>query len=136
MSWSFWGNMFLAILILITASLLVYQFKHGRIRDFRARRLRLKLLPRLDTLLNGLASEHNGALQNNFSLMRARSEVELLVSQASVLFAEERIALARFMAMLSAYSAKQQSGLAISSDLEEVLLVGQRTLADMAEIAA
>lgn len=137
MSLSFWFDLFLAALVFAAAIIFIHQYKYGAIRDFRARRLRGKLIPKLTVLLTVMESSHSDeTIEDPFALFRARADVESLIQQSGVLFSEERVLLADFMEMLSAYLAKRQIGSAVRTDIEEAILAGQRAVTGITEIAS
>lgn len=80
------------------------------------------------------AAELNAEQPNLFKLFRIRADTEALVLQASVLFNHERIALADFMAMLSAVIAKYENGVATTANIEDVVLAGQRAIIELKEV--
>ncbi len=135
MSFSFWFDLLLAVLLFAAAIVFIHQYKYGAIRDFRARRLRGKLIPKLQALLGLIVSGDSEQISDDqFVLFRARADVEALISQSSVLFDEERVVLADFMASLSAYLVKKESGMASTYDLEDAVLAGQRATIELTEI--
>jgi len=134
-SFSFWFDLLLAVLLFAAAIVFIHQYKYGAIRDFRARRLRGKLIPKLQALLGLIVSGDSEQISDDqFVLFRARADVEALISQSSVLFDEERVVLADFMASLSAYLVKKESGMASTYDLEDAVLAGQRATIELTEI--
>jgi len=134
-SFSFWFDLLLAVLLFAAAIVFIHQYKYGAIRDFRARRLRGKLIPKLQVLLGFIASGDSEQISDDqFVLFRARADVEALISQSSVLFDEERVVLADFMVSLSAYLVKKESGMASTYDLEDAVLAGQRATIELTEI--
>jgi len=123
------------VLLFAAAIVFIHQYKYGAIRDFRARRLRGKLIPKLQALLGLIASGDSEQISDDqFVLFRARADVEALISQSSVLFDEERVVLADFMVSLSAYLVKKESGMASTYDLEDAVLAGQRATIELTEI--
>jgi len=134
-SFSFWFDLLLAVLLFAAAIVFIHQYKYGAIRDFRARRLRGKLIPKLQALLGLIVSGDSEQISDDqFVLFRARADVEALISQSSVLFDEERVVLADFMTSLSAYLVKKESGMASTYDLEDAVLAGQRATIELTEI--
>lgn len=140
MSFSFWFDLLLAVLLFAGAIVFIHHYRYGAIRDFRARRLRSKIIPKLQALLTAITdhrSSISGSEQANidqFLLFRARADVEALISQSAVLFSEERVVLADFMVSLSAYLTKKESGVASTTDLENTILAGQRATVELTEI--
>ena len=137
MSLSFWFDLLLAALVFAAAIVFIHQYKYGAIRDFRARRLRGKMIPKLTVLLTVMESSlAEQTISDPFDLYRARADVESLIQQSGVLFSEERVSLADFMVMLSNYLAKEQAGTATRIDIEEAILAGQRAVTELKEIAS
>lgn len=134
MSVTFWIDLLVALLIFLTAIVFVHQYKHGVIRDFRARRLRRKLVPRLQALLPIVIAKFDAEQPYLFQLFSLRADVESLVLQSSVLFDHERTALSEFMAMLSAVIAKYENGVATETNIEDVVLAGQRAIIELKEV--
>jgi len=134
-SLSFWFDLLLAVIVFAGAILFIHQYRYGAIRNFRARRLREKLIPKLQTLMTLVAGDLNEQASGDpFSLFRARADVEALILQSSLLFVEERVVLADFMANLSTYLAKKELGVVSATDLEETMLAGQRATIELTEI--
>lgn len=134
MSVNFWIDLLIAILAFLCAILFVHQYKHGLIRDFRAKRLRRKLVSNLQELMPIAADTFTGRQPSMMPLFRIRADIDALLIQGTVLFNEERKALADFMAMLSAVTVKYEAGLATANNIEDVVLAGQRTINELNEI--
>jgi len=134
MSVNFWVDLLIAILAFLCAIVFVHQYKHGLIRNFRAKRFRRKLVSKLQELVPIATGTFTGSQPDLMYLFRIRADIEELLLQGSVLFNEERKALADFMAMLSAVTVKYETGLATPNNIEDVVLVGQRTINELTEI--
>lgn len=137
MSNNFWVELSVALLLLASGITLVHQYKFGAIRRLRAKWLRQAMLATLQQLLGELSSATIlNAATDDYRLFRLRADLEQQYQRAHVLFEEERALLANFLAAYSSLNGRIQSGLATISDLDTVVLKGQRAVLEISEIAA
>lgn len=135
MSVEFWLNLTLAIGSLLLALAIIRSWKRGIIRDWRAKSLRQRLIPPIQSLLSSLASSDNELRWQELSFFRQREQVEELYRKSSPLSHEEKVGLAKFLTAISSLQAKAQVDISnIRSEREEALLNGQRIIQDMHEM--
>jgi len=135
MSLNFWLNLTLAISGLFLSLALIRSWKRGLIRDWRARSLRQRLIPLVQSLLKSLLSKDLNAVCQDLDFYRLREQTEELYRKSSPLSQEERVGLANFLSAISSLQAKVQTDPDNTYlEKEEVILRGQRTAQDMQEM--
>lgn len=145
MSAEFWLNLLLAVAGLFAALALIRSWKRGLIRDWRAKSLRQRLIPvvesMLESLVGGNVSGNMEPAWQDLTFFRHREKAEELYRKSSSLSQEERAGLAKFLSAISSLQAKTQSlgetdevSLLIRTEQEEAILNGQRIVQDMREM--
>jgi len=135
MSLNFWLNLLSAFICLITAIGLIRSWKQGLIRNWRARSLRKRLVPLIQSILGRLIEGQGDSVWQDLDFFRLREEVEELHRRSAPLSNEERIGLAAFLGAISTLHTKVTSDSAdIKTEHEDVILKGQRIAQDMQEM--
>ncbi len=143
MSASFWIKLASALTLFIMAIMAVQLHKSELIRNLRARFLRRKIVPMVQSMLpliveearNSLKSEADSKqLGGRYELMRLRADLEAMFRQAKPLFDQERNTIAEFLQRLSALGTQLDSASIVQQDLENTLLLGQRIVHELTEI--
>ena len=135
MSAEFWLNLFLAIGSLLFSLALIRSWKRGIIRDWRAKSLRQRLIPLIQSLLSSFVNTDTELSWQELSFFRLREQVEELYRKSSPLSQEEKAGLAKFLTAISNLQAKAQLDSSnLSTEREEAILNGQRIIQDMHEM--
>ncbi len=141
MSLNFWLKLSSAFFLFGMAIAAVQLYKSELVRDFRARRLRRKIVPLVQSLLPlvvqqaAQAEQDNGALLGgSYDLMRHRADLESLYRQAKPLFDQERETIAELLSRLASLSKQFDHGATVRADLENAVLLGQRVVQELSEI--
>lgn len=140
MSFNFWFNLVLALLLFGLAVLTVQAYKSEMLRGFRARFLRRRIVPVTQTIMSQLLvsarSDAAGTtlLGGSYELMRARADLESLYRRSKPLFQQERQGIALFLEGLSKVSRQMEQQQNSRQDLEETVLRGQRVVHELTEL--
>jgi len=130
----FWIKFVLALSMLIATVVFIDQYKRGILKTFRAKLLRKKLVFGLKSLLPVLSRELQTEGSDIFEVFRKRADLEALMKKSHLLFSEERVLVADFLAKLSILLAKHDGNQATNEGLYEVTLLGQRAILELTEI--
>lgn len=120
--------------MLIATVVFIDQYKRGILKTFRAKLLRKKLVFGLKSLLPVLSRELQTEGSDIFEVFRKRADLEALMKKSHLLFSEERVLVADFLAKLSILLAKHDGNQATNEGLYEVTLLGQRAILELTEI--
>lgn len=134
MSADFWVNLTLALLVFMMGLLFVNRSKFEFVRKLQAAYLRSKLEPKLREILPVISAQFQLPDANLFPIFRLKADIELLVRKSNSLFREERDAINNFLARLSRGIASFEAGKLSNSELEELILSGQRAINELSEL--
>ncbi|MBX2849219.1 MAG: hypothetical protein KTR16_12910 [Acidiferrobacterales bacterium] len=138
MSTQFWITLTSALVLFAIAIVAVQIFKSGLIRDLRARSLRRKIVPLVQSMLPMIVEQARVVeatqLGGNYDLMRGRATLEALHQRSKPLFDEERTTIAQFLQSLSRLTPQFDQQEVVRVDLENTVLLGQRVVHELTEI--
>lgn len=134
MSLDFWVKLFFALILFVLGLLFINRSKFEFVRKLQAKYLRNRLIPKLKEILPLISTQLQSAEPNLFPLFRLKADIEVLSAKSHSLFAEERTAIANFLANLSTEIANFEAGVSTTKDLEELVLSGQRTVNELVEL--
>lgn len=121
----------------------VQLYKSELIRDIRARFLRRKIVPLVQSMLPLIVEQARSSvyaeqdaklLGGNYELMRLRADLEVLFQQAKPLFDQERETIAEYLQRLSSLGVQFDNASVERQDLENAVLLGQRVVHELTEI--
>lgn len=141
MSINFWIKLVSALVLFGMAIASIQLYKSELVRDLRARWLRRKIVPLVQSILPLLIeqaqlSEQSDAtmLGHNYELMRQRADLESLFVRAKPLFDQERKTIAELLARLASLTTQFDQQRVVRLDLENTVLLGQRVIQELREI--
>lgn len=143
MSASFWIKLISALTLFVMAIMAVQLYKSELVRNLRARFLRRKIVPMVQSMLPLIVDEARDRVQSeadsirlggSYELMRLRADLEAVFRQAKPLFDQERDTIAEFLQRLSALGRQFDNASVIRQDVENAVLLGQRVVHELTEI--
>ena len=134
MSTQFWVKLFLALSLLPLTFFVVHSYRKGVLRELRAKWLRRKIVAVMESLLPHIQTLTGYAPADHFPLFRLRAQLEQLYTHSDVLLTEEKARLDDFLARLSTLFSMSEAGTALSSDTNDVVLLGQQVIRESTEL--
>ncbi len=140
MSVNFWVSFVSAIVLFGLALAALNLHKSELVRNFRARRLRRRIVPMVQgmlPLIADYAKPTTGALEqspDDYRLMRYRADLEAVYQQSQPLFDQERVSIAEFLSSLSTLAVQFNQNKLAPSNVENSVLIGQRIVQELTEI--
>ena len=134
MSFQFWINLLIALVVLVVALLLINWSKFAFVRKMRAGRLRLKIQPKMKAIMPIILSGFSGERDVLFTLFTLKADLEELLLKADVLFEVEQLALRKFLTKLSSQIAKSEMGKATQDEHTDLILAGQLVVNELTEL--